>query len=110
VSPKDKKFSGSGQGIVAGSWRLLIERWRYEYNHFRPHSSLAYRPPAPEAIEPPPSRLDDYPYVNAGSRVSVGGRMGVAGRPTSFIPPLRTLVATVQHRGHCGAKPSACVS
>lgn len=31
--------------------RVLIERWRQEYNHYRPHSSLGYRPPAPEAIE-----------------------------------------------------------
>ncbi|MGA2361364.1 MAG: integrase core domain-containing protein, partial [Candidatus Aminicenantales bacterium] len=23
--------------------------WRREYNRFRPHSSLGYRPPAPEA-------------------------------------------------------------
>ena len=29
-----------------------LERWRLEYNHLRPHSSLGYRPPAPEAIEP----------------------------------------------------------
>jgi transposase InsO family protein len=32
--------------------KLLIERWRREYNPRRPHSSLGYRPPAPEAIEP----------------------------------------------------------
>ncbi|MGA2531775.1 MAG: integrase core domain-containing protein, partial [Candidatus Aminicenantales bacterium] len=24
--------------------------WRREYNRFRPHSSLGYRPPAPEAF------------------------------------------------------------
>jgi len=29
--------------------RILAERWRYEYNHVRPHSSLGYRLPAPEA-------------------------------------------------------------
>jgi transposase InsO family protein len=29
--------------------RILIEQWRREYNHFRPHSALGYRPPAPEA-------------------------------------------------------------
>ncbi len=30
--------------------RILIEQWRREYNHIRPHSSLGYRPPAPEAV------------------------------------------------------------
>lgn len=32
--------------------KVLVERWRREYNTVRPHSSLGYRPPAPEAIEP----------------------------------------------------------
>jgi putative transposase len=30
--------------------QVLIEKWRKEYNTFRPHSSLNYRPPAPETI------------------------------------------------------------
>ena len=30
--------------------RVLIEEWQREYNGIRPHSSLGYRPPAPEAI------------------------------------------------------------
>ena len=30
--------------------KVLIEQWRMEYNHIRPHSSLGYRPPAPESI------------------------------------------------------------
>ena len=30
--------------------RALIEQWRREYNQVRPHSSIGYRPPAPEAI------------------------------------------------------------
>jgi transposase InsO family protein len=29
--------------------RVLAERWRVHYNTIRPHSSLGYRPPAPEA-------------------------------------------------------------
>jgi transposase InsO family protein len=29
--------------------QVLIEQWRLEYNTLRPHSSLKYRPPAPEA-------------------------------------------------------------
>ncbi len=32
--------------------QVLIERWRIEYNQRRPHSALAYRPPAPEAFLP----------------------------------------------------------
>ena len=29
--------------------QILIERWRKDYNTIRPHSSLGYRPPAPQA-------------------------------------------------------------
>jgi putative transposase len=29
--------------------KVLIESWRLEYNSFRPHSSLGYKPPAPES-------------------------------------------------------------
>ena len=32
--------------------KVLIERWRQEYNTVRPHSSLGYRSPAPEAVLP----------------------------------------------------------
>jgi transposase InsO family protein len=30
--------------------KVLIEKWRQEYNTVRPHSALRYRPPAPEAV------------------------------------------------------------
>ena len=33
--------------------QVLIGRWRQEYNHIRPHSSLGYRAPAPETVEWP---------------------------------------------------------
>ena len=32
--------------------KVLIERWRRHYNTVRPHGSLGYRPPAPEAFQP----------------------------------------------------------
>lgn len=32
--------------------KVLVERWRVHYNTVRPHSSLGYRPPAPEAVQP----------------------------------------------------------
>jgi len=34
--------------------KVLIEQWRRHYNTVRPHSSLGYKPPAPETIEPLP--------------------------------------------------------
>jgi transposase InsO family protein len=30
--------------------QVLIANWRQEYNRFRPHSALGYRPSAPEAM------------------------------------------------------------
>jgi len=32
--------------------RVLLERWRRDYNEVRPHSSLGYKPPAPVTIMP----------------------------------------------------------
>jgi len=32
--------------------KVLIERWRKAYDTVRPHSSLGYRPPAPESRRP----------------------------------------------------------
>jgi putative transposase len=32
--------------------KVLIEEWRKTYNTIRPHSSLNYRPPAPETVLP----------------------------------------------------------
>ena len=30
--------------------QILTEQYRRTYNHTRPHSSLGYRPPAPQAV------------------------------------------------------------
>jgi putative transposase len=30
--------------------QVIIERWRQEYNIYRPHTPLEYRPPAAEAV------------------------------------------------------------
>ena len=32
--------------------QVIIERWRKHYNTKRPHSSLVYKPPAPEVFKP----------------------------------------------------------
>lgn len=37
--------------------QVLVENWRVHYNTKRPHSSLRYRPPAPQTLLPTPSRM-----------------------------------------------------
>jgi len=37
--------------------KVLVERWRRHYNAVRPHSSLGYRPPAPETVLPWAGRM-----------------------------------------------------
>ncbi len=51
--------------------KVLIEQWRKHYNTVRPHSSLGYRPPAPEVIllrTPTPA----VPPNPAGSAATLG--------------------------------------
>jgi transposase InsO family protein len=43
--------------------KALIEDWRKEYNHVRPHSSLGYRPPAPQTILPASSSTLSHELV-----------------------------------------------
>jgi transposase InsO family protein len=55
--------------------KVLMERWRRHYNTVRPHSSLGYRPPAPEAIVPwtpalGASLLDPTPMAGAIAALS----------------------------------------
>ena len=38
--------------------KVVIEQWRRHYNTIRPHSSLGYRPPAPQTSSPFPIPLD----------------------------------------------------
>lgn len=48
--------TGGGKSTLArrlAEAKILIEAWRRHYNTVRPHSSLGYRPPAPEAATPP---------------------------------------------------------
>ena len=35
--------------------QIVIEGWRQHYNRVRPHSSLGYKPPAPEVVAWPAS-------------------------------------------------------
>jgi len=44
--------------------RVLAERWRIHYNTVRPHSSLGYRPPAPEAWMTSTTRRQGEPVAS----------------------------------------------
>src|SRR5580658_7621298 len=39
--------------------QVIIERWRKHYNTIRPHSSLGYRPPAPQTFVLQSPHLDE---------------------------------------------------
>jgi transposase InsO family protein len=54
--------------------QVLVERWRRHYNTVRPHSSLGYRPPAPETILPPASGLP-YPPLRPAQLLATDGRV-----------------------------------
>ena len=54
--------------------RVLIEQWRQHYNTVRPHSSLGYRPPAPEIVVSPRPMPSDRP------------------NPTGSAPPLTPML------------------
>lgn len=54
--------------------QVLIERWRRHYNGVRPHSSLGYKPPAPEAILPPASVLP-YAKLRSAQMLANSGRI-----------------------------------
>ena len=51
--------------------RVLIEQWRKHYNTVRPHSSLGYRPPAPEVVLPKVPALVPTPGPT-GSAAALG--------------------------------------
>ena len=52
--------------------KLLIEQWRRLYSTVRPHSSLHYRPPAPEVLltSPPPSPAS-HPPTSSGQAAAM---------------------------------------
>ena len=54
--------------------KVLIERWRRHYNGVRPHSSLGYRPPAPETILPRASSLS-YAALRPAQTLTDSGRI-----------------------------------
>ena len=46
-----KRFKAEQIVLMLREAEVPVGRWKKEYNTVRPHSSLNYRPPAPEAIK-----------------------------------------------------------
>jgi transposase InsO family protein len=71
--------------------KVIIENWRRHYNTIRPHSSLGYRPPAPEAFMP--ARLTPQ------SGPAAPHALTLASRPSLTSPPDHSIGAGQ----HCSA-------
>ena len=55
--------------------QVIIERWRQEYNIYRPHSSLGYRPPAPEAVLTPSEMTLESWLISKGLDMQIVQRL-----------------------------------
>ena len=61
---RDELLNGEAFYTLAEA-KIVIEQWRRHYNTVRPHSSLGYKPPAPEVLSwPARSTLVDKPMLN----------------------------------------------
>ena len=73
--------------------KVLIERWRREYNPVRPHGARGYRPPAPQAILPlPPGSAPpggNGTRTNIESGTTIGGRSPNGSGTRKVCLPLR---------------------
>ena len=65
--------------------KVLAERWRREYNQRRPHSALAYRPPAPEAriTQVPGPEFYTMEWTSNGPRSNLESGLVPGGRSIS---------------------------
>ena len=61
---RDELLNGEIFSILKEA-KMMIEQWRTHYNTIRPHSSLGYRPPAPQTILP---HRGDMPFAIEGPR------------------------------------------
>jgi len=50
--------------------QVIIEGWRREYNTIRPHSSLGYKPPAPEAVK----QRSSTPFISPLGSAPLNGK------------------------------------
>ena len=71
--------------------QILIEQWRIHYNTVRPHSSLGYRPPAPESIVPMDQRPTMHLQLTRTTRWGHATNLHIADYADSGHQPLQTV-------------------
>ena len=85
--------------------KVLIEAWRRQYNTIRPHSSLGYRPPAPEVLlwPAPPAALKGGGAEGSGLRSNAGrARRGGAGHSKTSPAAMQLTTLGLDYRsGAC---------
>jgi hypothetical protein len=71
---------------------IVIEQWRKHYNTRRPHSSLNYRPPAPQTSAPAKLRDDviiSIPLVQPSGQLPIScSRVPAPFRQSHSLPPI----------------------
>ena len=70
---RDELLNGEIFTTLYEAPQVLIENWRRHYNAVGPHSSLGYRPPAPQAILPPACGLPYAPLRSAHRLANAAG-------------------------------------
>jgi hypothetical protein len=102
---KDERFHGTLERDLGrqpprpdlGAWQAAFDAWRHEYNHVRPHESLALAVPASRyhvSSRPYPAQLPPLSYgpedqvrrVQAGGRVSFQGHQFRLPKPSGVTP------------------------
>ena len=82
--------------------KVLVEQWLREYNQIRPHCSLGYQPPAPEAVETSTSRdccLTLGVVVELGTGQEGRGFINPVPSPLLSQPPSLGTTWAHNHRG-----------
>ena len=87
----------------SGKPRPLVEGWRQTYNQLRPHSSLGYRPPAPETTIPAPSwpvtpAPTHNPKENSHHPTNTNPGTNTAGRPRRQLGDRRSRIPVEARR------------
>ncbi|KKN70010.1 hypothetical protein LCGC14_0435550, partial [marine sediment metagenome] len=85
--------------------KVVIESWRRHYNTARPHSSLGYRPPAPQVVQWPASR---HPArLHRPRQHWRQGPLCICGRPSKRKRYFQSSIGVVSDAAICPASNAA---